>query len=61
MNKAILLALFVAAVTVCDAKVIIPLPRDDASDAYIDQVNCDFSELFFPFLNSKARIAAMWF
>ena len=42
MNKAILLALFVAVVTVCDAKVVIPLPRDEASDKYIDQVRYAF-------------------
>ena len=42
MNKAILLALFVAVVTVCDAKVVIPLPRDEASDKYIDQVRNAF-------------------
>jgi hypothetical protein len=31
--------LVIATVMLCDAKVIVPAIRDDASDAYIDQVN----------------------
>jgi hypothetical protein len=38
MKTAILLLACVASVTFCDAKFVFPIPRDDASDAYIDQV-----------------------
>ena len=34
----ILALLVVAFAMLCDAKVIVPVTRDDASDAYIDQV-----------------------
>ena len=35
----ILALLVVATAMLCDTKVIVPVTRDDASDAYIDQVN----------------------
>ena len=35
----VLALLVVAAAMLCDAKVVVPMTRDDASDAYIDQVN----------------------